>query len=95
MYSEVRVGGPLSEENGRIRLTWGQIVWAVGVIVAVLGSWADNRVWQAKMDGRMDAIVGRVVALENRNTLTGFTQRDAEQMRAEIMREVSQQRRRR
>lgn len=30
-------------DNGRVRLSWGQIVWAVATLAAVLGSWYDTR----------------------------------------------------
>ncbi len=43
----LRVGGAVSgEQNGRVKLSWGQIVWAVGVIAAILGSWYDVRTQQ-------------------------------------------------
>lgn len=33
----------MSEQNGRINLSWQQIAWAIATIVAVLGSWHDTR----------------------------------------------------
>jgi len=33
----------VSETNGRIRLTWQQIVWGISLIALIVGSWADLR----------------------------------------------------
>lgn len=33
----------MSETNGRIRLTWQQIVWGISLIALIVGSWADLR----------------------------------------------------
>jgi hypothetical protein len=32
-----------AETNGRIRLSWPQIVWATATLAAVVGAWADMR----------------------------------------------------
>lgn len=61
----MRLGRAVSgEANGRLRLSWGQIAWAIGVLVAILGSWADLRVNIAKIETRLDAQEARVNALE-------------------------------
>lgn len=31
------------DENGRVRLSWAQIVWAVATLAAIIGSWYDTR----------------------------------------------------
>ena len=33
----------MTESNGRIKLSWAQIVWAIATIGAVIGAWADTR----------------------------------------------------
>ena len=33
----------MTEQNGRIRLSWGQIVWALTTTAILLGSWYDMR----------------------------------------------------
>lgn len=38
------MGGAVSgEANGRIKLSWAQVAWAIATIAAVLGSWYDTR----------------------------------------------------
>lgn len=31
------------DANGRIRLSWAQIAWAIATMAAIMGSWADTR----------------------------------------------------
>ena len=33
----------MTADNGRIKLTWAQIAWAVATLAAVVGAWADTR----------------------------------------------------
>ena len=33
----------MTESNGRIKLTWQQIVWGISLVALIVGSWADLR----------------------------------------------------
>ena len=33
----------MNEVNGRIKLSWTQIVWGIAMLGAIVGSWADVR----------------------------------------------------
>jgi len=33
----------VTESNGRIKLTWQQIVWGISLVALIVGSWADLR----------------------------------------------------
>lgn len=33
----------MSDDNGRIKLTWPQVVWGISLLAAILGSWYDTR----------------------------------------------------
>ena len=81
------------ETNGRIKLSWTQIAWAVGMIVAVLGTWADLRVNMARIEGKLERHSERLAALESRNAREGFTQSDADRLRDEILSEINRRRR--
>ena len=54
--------------NGHIRLTWGQITWAIALLVAALGGWFDMRF---QVRGVSDAVVSltqRLTRLERRGS---------------------------
>ena len=93
----MRVGGPVSGDlrdgNGRIKLSWAQIAWGVAMIVTILGTWADLRVSIARIEGKLERHAERLALLEQRNTVSGFTQQDADLMREELMQAINQRRR--
>lgn len=39
----------MSEVNGRLRVSWAQIVWGIATLSAIIGSWADTRTQIALM----------------------------------------------
>lgn len=54
----------MTEANGRLKLSWAQIAWGIAVIVGVLGSWADLRIGQARMEEKLSAQGERITRLE-------------------------------
>lgn len=78
----------VAEANGRIRLSWAQIAWAIAMIVAVLATWGDLRVSLARVETKMDNQESRISALEARNANAGFTRDDAAKMKDDILSEV-------
>ncbi len=77
-----------ADQKGRIRLSWAQIAWAVGMIVAILATWGDLRVGMARVETKLDAHAVRIAALEARNEVVGFTKHDAARLREDILDEV-------
>lgn len=59
-----------ADDNGRIRLTWGQIAWGIGMMMMIGGAWADLRIGQARMEEkyseRTASNTARISVLENR-----------------------------
>ena len=82
-----------ADQNGRIRLSWAQIAWAVAMIIAILGTWADLRVQMARVEGKLERHAERLALLEARPVVSGFTQADADRMRDEIIQSVKKARR--
>lgn len=89
----------MKEDNGRIRVSWAQIIWAIALLVGVLGSWADLRIGQARQDemdqymkGQIQNNNARLGLLELRNAENGFTKADAAELKAELQRQIRESR---
>lgn len=82
-----------AEQNGRMKLSWGQITFSIGLLVAVLAAWGDLRVSIARIETKLEGNVARIAALEARNAAVGFSRMDAERMREDILNEVDPPRR--
>jgi len=42
------------ESNGRIKLTWPQIVWGISILIGLVGAWYDVRTKQIELAAKMD-----------------------------------------
>jgi hypothetical protein len=64
----------VTDNNGRVKLSWGQIVWGIATLAAVLGSWYDTRNQIALVRAELQI---RVESAELENTRIWDAIRDA------------------
>lgn len=70
----------MSDGNGRLKLTWGQVTWALAVLVAIISAWFDLRYQVRESNDLGRQAMARIAALEQRNLVVGFTRQDADDM---------------
>lgn len=68
------------DTNGRIKLSWAQVAWAVGMMLMLGGAWADLRVQLEHVGTIVETNTARITSIEQRNI-----RRDAELMRDAIV----------
>lgn len=42
------------EQNGRIKMTWGQVVWAVSMFLMLAGMWSRMEVRMALIENKLE-----------------------------------------
>ena len=83
----------MAEENGRIKLSWGQFAWGLSTLVLVLSAWFDLRTQVKLVAVAVEEHGRRIVAIEARNRNAGFTQQDGEELKQELLKEIKNPRR--
>ena len=63
----------MTDPNGRLKLTWSQITWAIAVLVALVSAWFDLR-------GQQQAILIRLGKLEVVTSSNLYDKRDIDVM---------------
>lgn len=50
----------MSDPNNRIRLSWAQIAWGIGMFLLVASAWADMRVQLSEVKSSVEGMKGEL-----------------------------------
>jgi hypothetical protein len=82
---------PDDNSNGRLRLTWAQMSWAMAVLIVLLGNWYRAEFRAEKLDLRLTALEASVREGTYSKAAIDEMKRDADRVHDELRRDVDKQ----